>query len=138
MRKTETCRSWVVYQMTIHGEPSRLRAVCEQAEWDQMESAHPGHHLLIQSGIANEGEAERLARGVPADGAKPKKRHLSIASPSAVGAAPHCGDCESTTSEDSSDQLTAPSKCHRPPKRKGSGPHRAMRKSCVRQLAAYQ
>jgi hypothetical protein len=28
-----------------------------------MERAKPGHHKLIQAGITNEGEAERLARG---------------------------------------------------------------------------
>ena len=35
----------------------------EQAEWDAMESAQPGYHTLVRSGITNEGEAERLARG---------------------------------------------------------------------------
>ena len=27
-----------------------------------MERAQPGHHTLVQAGITNEGEAERLAR----------------------------------------------------------------------------
>jgi hypothetical protein len=36
-----------------------------------MERAQPGHHKLIQAGIANEGEAERLARGTAGD---PPKR----------------------------------------------------------------
>jgi len=40
-----------------------VRAVCEQAEWDAMELANPGVNTLIQGGITNEGEAERLARG---------------------------------------------------------------------------
>src|SRR5438876_7612479 len=83
MRTTEKCRSWVVYQMTIHGEPSGLRAVCEQAEWDKMELAHPGHHTLIRSGIANEGEAERLARSGPASGSVPKEPLISTTSASA-------------------------------------------------------
>jgi hypothetical protein len=60
---------WVVYKMTIHvknGEPVGVNAVCQQAEWDAMELARPGYHRLIQGGITNEGEAERLARGAPA------------------------------------------------------------------------
>ena len=59
---------WVAYQMTIHGKPSEKNAVCEQGEWDAMELVQPGHHALIQAGITNEGEAERLARSSPVDG----------------------------------------------------------------------
>ena len=33
----------------------------------EMERAQPGHHKLIQAGILNEGEAERLARGTAGD-----------------------------------------------------------------------
>ena len=54
--------TWVVYAMTIHNRPSGVNAVCEQAEWDAMELARPGHHVLVRAGIASEGEAERLAR----------------------------------------------------------------------------
>ena len=61
MNFTETVQSWVVYRMTVHKKPTGS-AVCEQQEWDAMERAHPGHHTLIHSGVANEGEAERLAR----------------------------------------------------------------------------
>ena len=60
--RTATAESWVVYRMPVrrtHG----MRAVCEQAEWDAMELAKPGYNTLIQGGIRNEGEAERLARG---------------------------------------------------------------------------
>jgi hypothetical protein len=63
MRKVEEVVSWVVYRMTLHGKPNGMNAVCEQGEWDAMELAQPGHHTLIQGGITNEGEAERLARG---------------------------------------------------------------------------
>ncbi len=59
--------SWVVYRMTIHGKESGMNAVCQQSEWDAMEQAQPGHHKLIQAGIANEGQAERLARGTAGD-----------------------------------------------------------------------
>ena len=60
MRKTEQNMSWVVYRMTIHGKASKLNAVCEQGEWDAMERVQPGHHALIQAGIASEAEAEKL------------------------------------------------------------------------------
>jgi len=53
---------WVVYRMTLHGKTPGAHAVCQQAEWDAMESAQPGYHALVRAGIANEGEAERLAR----------------------------------------------------------------------------
>jgi hypothetical protein len=62
MRTPEKSVSWVVYRMTIHGKPSGVNAVCEQGEWDAMELARPGYHTLVLGGIANEGEAERLAR----------------------------------------------------------------------------
>lgn len=65
MRKTEVVTSWVVYQMTVHGKMVGGRAVCEQREWDAMELVQPGRHTLIQAGINNEGEAERLARTYP-------------------------------------------------------------------------
>jgi hypothetical protein len=48
--------------MTLHGKKEGVNAVCDQAEWDAMELSRPGYHQLIQSGITNEGEAERLAR----------------------------------------------------------------------------
>ena len=62
MSKTEKSLSWVVYRMTIRGKPSEMNAICEQSEWEAMERAQPGYHTLVQAGITNEGEAERLAR----------------------------------------------------------------------------
>ena len=41
--------------------------VCEQDDWDALELAQPGKHKLIRTGITNEGEAERLARGTSGD-----------------------------------------------------------------------
>lgn len=75
MSKTEKVVSWVVYRMTIHGKPNRVNAVCKQDQWEAMERAQPGYHTLILAGIANEGEAERLARSSPLDGdtSKPPK-----------------------------------------------------------------
>ena len=59
--------SWVVYLMTMHKQPEGVRAVCEQREWEEMERSRPGYHTLLQAGITNEGEAERLARGTAGD-----------------------------------------------------------------------
>ena len=67
MTKPDKGTLWVVYLMTMHGKEAPIRAICEQAEWDAMELARPGYHKLIQAGIANEGEAERLARGTSGD-----------------------------------------------------------------------
>jgi hypothetical protein len=65
MRKQqEIALSWVVYKMKIAG-PQGPNAVCEQAEWDEMERVNPGYHTLIRQGIASEPEAERLAREAP-------------------------------------------------------------------------
>jgi len=74
MRKTEESVSWVVYLMTIRGNHPPMNAVCEQEEWNAMELVNPGRHKLIQSGIANESEAEKLARGTSGD--RPPK-HLA-------------------------------------------------------------
>ena len=59
--------SWVVYQVSIDGKTAGRNAVCSQAEWDAMEQAQPGQHVLVRSGIASEAEAERLARGTSGD-----------------------------------------------------------------------
>ncbi len=68
MNKTESPMLWVVYRMTIHNKVNGVNAVCQQSEWDAMELARPGYHTLIQAGITNEGEAERLARNTPVEG----------------------------------------------------------------------
>lgn len=67
MRSTQPEPTWVVYQVTAHGKTHQGAAVCEQADWDAMEAARPGFHTLVRSGIATEGEAERLARGTAGD-----------------------------------------------------------------------
>jgi hypothetical protein len=63
-KKQKMLVAWVVYKMNLAGAGGP-NAVCEQAEWDAMELAHPGHHTLIKAGITNEPEAERLARESP-------------------------------------------------------------------------
>ena len=67
MSKTGESVLWVVYQMTIHNQVERMNAVCEQSEWDEMERARPGYHVLVRSGIPTEAEAERQARGTSGD-----------------------------------------------------------------------
>jgi len=57
--------SWVVYKMTVNGREAGPNAVCAQAGWEEMQRLSPGRHVLIRAGVANEGEAERLARESP-------------------------------------------------------------------------
>jgi hypothetical protein len=61
--REEKDQTWVVYSMPLKGCAEPMRAVCEQREWEAMDRAKPGFYTLIRSGIGNEGEAERLARG---------------------------------------------------------------------------
>jgi hypothetical protein len=67
MRPTEVCRAWVVYRMTLFAGTVGGNVVCEQREWDAIERARPGYHLLVRAGIATEQEAEKLARGTAGD-----------------------------------------------------------------------
>lgn len=55
---------WVVYKSRLVGEHG-ANAVCEQAEWEAMEIANPGHHTLLREGVESEAEAEKLARELP-------------------------------------------------------------------------
>jgi hypothetical protein len=73
---------WVVYKMTMAGKYTGINAVCEQSEWDAMELARPGYHALVRSGITDEGEAERLARGTSGDPIPRKARNLLSTKPS--------------------------------------------------------
>lgn len=68
MRKLEKTVTWAVYLMTVYKRAERIRAVCEQSEWDAMELARPGYHQLVKGGIASETEAELLARSDPTGG----------------------------------------------------------------------
>ncbi len=73
MKKSERDESWVIYRAITQGEAAGPQAVCEQTEWEKMVREHPGMHALVQAGIANEGAAERLARGTSGD-ARPKAK----------------------------------------------------------------
>ena len=68
---------WAVYSFPMKGSPDGMRAVCEQAEWEVMDRAKPGFYTLIQSGIVNEGEAERLARGT-SGATKPRNSRATL------------------------------------------------------------
>ena len=80
MRPAEVCHAWVVYRMILYGQKYGGNVVCEQREWDAIEPARPGLHLLIRAGLATEQEAEKLARGTAGDlyqrgiGKKPSRR----------------------------------------------------------------
>jgi hypothetical protein len=63
--------TWVVYSIPMKDSPGGVRAVCEQREWEAMGAARPGFFTLVRGGIANEGEAEQLARGTAGE-AKPR------------------------------------------------------------------
>jgi len=74
MRPTHQAEPWVVYQLTVKGQPSGINVVCEQSEWEALDGAQPGVHTLVRAGIANEGEAERHARaGMPVLLTAPRK-----------------------------------------------------------------
>jgi hypothetical protein len=55
--------SWVIYRLVVDGTVTGPTGVCEQDEWEAMERDQPGGTFVVQSGIADEGVAERLARG---------------------------------------------------------------------------
>lgn len=63
-KKHQPAEAWVVYKMHLAGATGP-NAVCEQAEWEQMERINPGYHTLVRADIASEPEAERLARESP-------------------------------------------------------------------------
>ena len=60
--QSEQCELWVVYVNSGGKQAEGLHVICRQYEWDQLERSRPGHHTLVQSGIASETEAETLAR----------------------------------------------------------------------------
>jgi hypothetical protein len=67
MNQADEAISWVVYKMTLHGKQDPVNAVCEQAEWEELELGRPGYHTLVRAGFTNESETEQLARGTSGD-----------------------------------------------------------------------
>ena len=66
-RQNQAPVSWVIYQVVNQGVVSGPNAVCELAEWEAMERARPGCTSVVQTGIADEAVAEKLARGTSGD-----------------------------------------------------------------------
>ncbi len=69
MRETDKVEAWVVYE-AVQGSDVGRKSVCQQSEWEAIDSRHPGHNKLIQAGITSETEAEKLARGTSGDAKK--------------------------------------------------------------------
>ena len=67
MRDAATSTTWVVYRMRLSGNAVGGNVVCEQREWDALDSARPGYHTLLHAGLKTEQEAEKLARGTAGD-----------------------------------------------------------------------
>ena len=82
--------SWVVYRTVVRGEVTGPTGVCEQAELDEMERLRPGSTFVVQAGIADEGVAERLARGTSGD-AKPRLTRETAARPGGGPVSPGSG-----------------------------------------------
>jgi hypothetical protein len=61
--------TWVVYKRTLTHQKVQTEslAVCEQSEWDELEAAGPGIHVLVQAGFTVESDAEKAARGTSGD-----------------------------------------------------------------------
>jgi hypothetical protein len=74
MRQSFTCNAWVVYRMTLSKQAIGGNVVCKQTEWDAIELARPGYHVLLHSGIETEKEAEKIARGKAGDNFRSRTR----------------------------------------------------------------
>ena len=79
----ETPTTWVVYRMTLPGNVVGGNVVCKQQEWDAIEKARPGYHVLLHAGIKTEQEAEKLARGTAGDAPVRQARPKAAAAPTA-------------------------------------------------------
>jgi hypothetical protein len=55
-------KTWVVYRRPMMDDPFGTVGVCTAAEWAAMKPGSWGSPVLVQSGFATEGEAERAAR----------------------------------------------------------------------------
>ena len=45
----ERTTTWVVYEKQVPGKP-KMTLLCDQAEWDEMESIQPSYNVIIRSG----------------------------------------------------------------------------------------
>jgi hypothetical protein len=44
---------WVVFRRVTRETPSGAVVVCEQKEWELLEKAEPGVHVLVRAGISH-------------------------------------------------------------------------------------
>jgi hypothetical protein len=51
MPRSDEAVLWAIYRTSIGGKSPGVNVVCEQAEWDRLELAHPGQYTLVRSGI---------------------------------------------------------------------------------------
>src|SRR5690349_18321702 len=73
MRTITEPGSWAVYRIAAAGKDSATNAMCDQADWAELERIAGGRNTLIRGNIASEVEAELLARGTTGD-VKPRGR----------------------------------------------------------------
>ncbi len=63
--------SWVVYETPATAKMPAMQVVCEQGEWEKVQTV--AGYRLVKDGIASEAEAERIARaGTPSLAKSPK------------------------------------------------------------------
>jgi hypothetical protein len=62
MSTTMQRKSWVVCKVTLPGDVASATAVFERREWEARVRTNPACFTLLLDGIADETEAERLAR----------------------------------------------------------------------------
>jgi hypothetical protein len=80
MRRTTETHSLAVYRIAATGKLEAVNAMCDQADWPEVERLAKGRNTLVRGNIVSESEAERLARGTSGD-RKPKKepaRHSPV------------------------------------------------------------
>ena len=66
MRERPKQQTWVVYE-TIAGPQIGMRSVCSADDWKVVEARDPARNRIVRADIADENEAEKLARGTSGD-----------------------------------------------------------------------
>jgi hypothetical protein len=52
---------------TVAGPRVGMRSICSSGEWSSLNAREPGQHQIVKSGILDETEAEKIARGTSGD-----------------------------------------------------------------------
>ena len=66
MRHSKEAPKWVVYE-TMLGPNAGRKCVCTAGDWSVLTASKPGENRLIMEGIANENDADKMARGTSGD-----------------------------------------------------------------------